>query len=49
MASRLPSAKDVSVAKVLDLGELRRRRLVRRSFAHGLLNGYMLESVDEPA
>jgi hypothetical protein len=26
-----------------------RRQLVRRSFAHGLLNGYTLESVDEAA
>ena len=39
----------VPVAKVLDLGGLRRRKLVRRAFAHGLLNGYTLESVDEAA
>jgi hypothetical protein len=37
------------VAEVLDLTELRRRKLVRRSFAHGLLNGYTLESVDQAA
>jgi hypothetical protein len=34
---------------VLDIGELRRRKLVRRSFAHGLLNGYSLEPVGEAA
>ena len=42
-------ADDVPAAEVLDLIELRRRKLVRQSFAHGLLNGYMLESVDEAA
>ena len=42
-------AEGVPVAEVLDLTELRRRKLVRRSFAHGLLNGYTLESVDEAA
>ena len=42
-------AEGVPVAEVLDLTELRRRKLVRRSFAHGLLNGYTLESIDEAA
>jgi hypothetical protein len=42
-------ADGVPVAEVLDLTELRRRKLVRRSFAHGLLNGYTLESVDQAA
>ena len=37
------------VAEVIDLIELRRRKLVRRSFAHGLLNGYSLESVQAAA
>jgi transposase len=37
------------VADVLDLSELRRHKLARRSFAHGLLNGYSLELVDEAA
>ena len=41
-------ADDVPAAEVLDLIELR-RKLVRQSFAHGSLNGYMLESVDEAA
>ena len=36
-------------ADVLDIGELRRRKLVRRSFAHGLLNGYSLKPVGEAA
>jgi len=34
---------DAPVAEVLDLEEARRRRLVRRSYAHGLLVGYSLE------
>jgi len=34
-------------AEVISLDEVRRRRLVRRSFAHGLLNAY--ELVDEEA
>ena len=42
-------AVNEAVADVLDLDELRRRRLVRRSFAHGLLNGYSLEPVSEAA
>ena len=42
-------ADDVPLAEVLELAELRRRKLVRRSFAHGLLNGYSLESVAEAA
>jgi hypothetical protein len=37
------------VAKVLDLGELCRCKLVRRSFAYGLLNRHSLESVAEAA
>ena len=37
------------VADVVDLSELRRHKLARRSFAHGLLNGYSLELVDEAA
>jgi transposase InsO family protein len=42
-------ADSVPAAKVLELTELRRRQLVRRSYAHGLLNGYALEPVDEAA
>jgi hypothetical protein len=30
------------VAEVIDLATVRRRRIVRRSFAHGLLNSYAL-------
>jgi putative transposase len=40
---------NVAVAEVIDVNEIRRRKLVRRSFAHGLLNGYTLEPVDEAA
>ncbi|MFC1643104.1 hypothetical protein ACFL5O_10555 [Myxococcota bacterium] len=35
------------MADVLDLNELRRCRLIRKSFAHGLLNSYWLEPVAE--
>jgi transposase InsO family protein len=42
-------AGGVPAAEVLDLTELRRRKLVRRSSAHGLLNGYTLEPVGEAA
>jgi hypothetical protein len=42
-------SEDATVAKVIDLAEVRRRRLVRRPFAHGLLNGYSLERRDEAA
>jgi putative transposase len=42
-------ADDIPVAKVLELTELRRGKLVRRSFAHGLLNGYALEPVEQAA
>jgi transposase InsO family protein len=42
-------SEDATVAEVIDLDEVRRRRLVRRSFAHGLLNGYSLERRDEAA
>jgi hypothetical protein len=42
-------ADGVPAANVLKLKELRRRKLVRRSFAHGLLNGYTLEPVNEAA
>jgi hypothetical protein len=42
-------AESVPAAKVLKLTELRRRQLVRRSYAHGLLNGYALEPVDAAA
>jgi putative transposase len=42
-------ADDVRVAEVLELSELGRRQLVRRSFAHGLLNSYSLEPVGEAA
>ena len=42
-------AADSPVAEVIDLDEVRRRKLVRRSFAHGLLNGYSLERVDDAA
>jgi putative transposase len=37
------------LADVLDLNELRRRKLIRKSFAHGLLNSYSLEPVAEAA
>ena len=37
--------RDSPGAEVISLDEVRRRRLVRRSFAHGLLNAY--ELVDE--
>ena len=36
-------------ADVLDLSELRRHKLARRSFAHGLLNSHSLKPVDEAA
>ena len=42
-------ADNVPVGDVLDLNELRRRRLVRKSLAHGLLNSYSLEPVAEAA
>ena len=42
-------AEDVPLAEVVELTELRRRKLVRRAFAHGLQNGYTLESVHEAA
>lgn len=34
---------------MIDLDEMRRRRLVRRSFAHGLLNAYELASEETAA
>ena len=37
-AARARETRELQV----DLDELRRRRLVRRAFAHGLLNGYTL-------
>jgi hypothetical protein len=40
-------AEVVPVAAAVDLTELRRRKLVRRSFAHGWLNGHTLEPVGE--
>ena len=42
-------ADSAHVADVLDLNELRRRKLVRQSFAHGLLNSYSFEPVAEAA
>jgi hypothetical protein len=42
-------AEDAPLAEMVDLTELRQRKLVRCAFAHGLLNGYTLESVDEAA
>jgi hypothetical protein len=42
-------ADSASVADVLALGDLHRRRLARRSFAHGLLNSYSLEPLAEAA
>jgi hypothetical protein len=39
----------VVVATPLDLSELRRHKLVRKSFAHGLLNSHALEPVDHAA
>jgi transposase InsO family protein len=40
-------ADDVPAAKVLELIELQRRKLVRRSFAHGLLNGCSIRINDQ--
>src|SRR2546421_10077875 len=34
--------------EVIDLAALRLRRLVRRAYAHGLLQGYTLVEADEP-
>lgn len=34
------------LAEVIDLDTVRRRRLVRRSFAHGLLNSFALVEVE---
>jgi hypothetical protein len=42
-------ADSARVADVLNLSQLRRRNLVRQSFAHGLLNSYSLEPVAEAA
>jgi transposase len=42
-------ADGAPVADVLDLDDLRRQRLVRKSFAHGLLNTYSLEPLAEAA
>ena len=42
-------ADGAAVADVLDLNALRRRRLIRKPFAHGLLNSYSLEPVAEAA
>jgi hypothetical protein len=42
-------ADSARVADVPDLSELRRRKLVRQSFAHGPLNSYSLEPVAEAA
>jgi hypothetical protein len=42
-------ADSARVADVLDLSELRCRKLVRQSFAYGLLNSYSLEPVAEAA
>ena len=51
LGGRAPAeyAGDVAVAEVIELNEIRRRKLVRRCFAHGLLNGYTLEPIDEAA
>jgi hypothetical protein len=42
-------ADSAPVADVLDLNNLRGRRLIRKSFAHGLLNSYSLEPAGEAA
>jgi putative transposase len=42
-------ADGAPVADVLGLDDLRRRRLVRKSFAHGLLNTYSLEPLADAA
>jgi transposase InsO family protein len=42
-------ADSAPVSDVLDLNDLRSRRLIRKSFAHGLLNSYALEPVAEAA
>ena len=36
------------LAEVIDLDAVRQRRLVRRSYAHGLLNCYELAADDQP-
>ena len=35
-------------AEVLELDEIRRRRLVRREYANGILRGYSLAEVSDP-
>ena len=37
-----------STTEVLSLADVRRRKLAKVSFAHGLLNGYSLDLVGEP-
>jgi|ERR1700682_4746901 len=39
---------EVPETEVIDLAALRSRRLVRRAYAHGLLQGYALVEADEP-
>jgi hypothetical protein len=45
-----PSAfgKGEKLAEVIDIEALRHRRLVRRSFAHGLLNSYEIVDGEDP-
>jgi hypothetical protein len=49
MGGQTPAAfgRDSPSAEVISIDEVRRRRLVRRRFAHGLLNAY--ELVDDRA
>ena len=42
-------ADDAPPAEVLELTESKGSKLVRRTFVHGLLNGYTLEPDDEAA
>jgi hypothetical protein len=45
-------SENANEATVIDISTLGRRKIVRRSFAHGLLNGYVLadeESLDTAA
>lgn len=42
-------SKDAPLAEVIDLAEVRRRKLQRREYAHGLLRGYALAEDAPPA
>lgn len=42
-------SNDAPLAEVIDLGEVRKRKLQRREYAHGLLRGYALAEAAPPA